>query len=69
MDVVTGMIQVFGFLVLCETLTEPFGVSTPIGESILGERIYCDCVINHKDTVTDLFKLDMVEFDVILGMG
>ena len=47
-----------------------FYVSTPIGESILAERVYCVCVIsiNQKDTMTDLFELDMVDFNVIMGM-
>ena len=58
------------FDVLPERLCEPFCVSTPVGESILAERFYRDCVIsiNHKDTMADLVELDMVDFDVILGM-
>ncbi|KAG5572289.1 hypothetical protein H5410_062055 [Solanum commersonii] len=41
-----------------------------IGESILVERVNRDCTIsvNHKDTMDDLVELDMVDFDVILGM-
>ncbi|KAH0709023.1 hypothetical protein KY284_010450 [Solanum tuberosum] len=51
-----------------EKLCEPLCVSTPVGESILAERVYRDCVIsiNHKDTMADLVELDMVDFDVIL---
>ncbi|KAG5576253.1 hypothetical protein H5410_056387 [Solanum commersonii] len=47
---------------------EPFCVSTLIGESILAERVYRDCVIsiNHKSTMADLVELYMVDFDVIL---
>ncbi|KAH0729889.1 hypothetical protein KY289_001077 [Solanum tuberosum] len=58
------------FDVLAEKLCEPFYVSTPVGESILAERVYRDCVIsiNHKNTMDDLVELDMVDFDVILGM-
>ncbi|KAG5570110.1 hypothetical protein H5410_059876 [Solanum commersonii] len=92
-DVVTGMIQVFDFIVYAlldpgvilsfvtpyvamnfdvipEQLSEPFSVSTPVGESILAERVYRDCPvsINHKSTMVDLIELDMVDFDVILGM-
>ncbi|KAH0689476.1 hypothetical protein KY289_016834 [Solanum tuberosum] len=39
-------------------------------ESILAERVYRDChvSINHKDTMADLVELDMVDFDIILGM-
>ncbi|KAH0688918.1 hypothetical protein KY289_016276 [Solanum tuberosum] len=58
------------FDVLPEKLCEPFCVSTPIEESILVEQVYRDCVIsiNHKNTMADLIELDMVDFDVILGM-
>ncbi|KAG5572887.1 hypothetical protein H5410_062653 [Solanum commersonii] len=58
------------FEVLSEKLYEPFSVSTPVGESILAERDYHDCVIsvNHKSTMVDLVELDIVDFDVILGM-
>ena len=53
-----------------EQLSEQFRVSTPVGESILAERVYCDCpiFISHKSTMADLIELDMVDFDVILRM-
>ncbi|KAG5614612.1 hypothetical protein H5410_014436 [Solanum commersonii] len=56
------------FDVIPEQLSEPFSVSTPVGRSILVERVYGDCPIfvNHKSTMTDLIELDMVDFDVIL---
>ena len=59
------------FDVLPDKLYEPFCVSKTVRESILDERVYGDCVIsiNHKDTMADLVELDMVNFDVILGMG
>ncbi|KAH0650238.1 hypothetical protein KY284_030150 [Solanum tuberosum] len=58
------------FDVLPERLCEPFCVSTPVGESILAERVYRDCPISisHKSTRADLVELDMIDFDVILGM-
>ncbi|KAH0679995.1 hypothetical protein KY290_022105 [Solanum tuberosum] len=58
------------FDVIPEKLCEPFCVSTLVGEYILAERVYRDCVItiNHKDTMADLVELDMVDFDVILGI-
>ncbi|KAH0632967.1 hypothetical protein KY284_035753 [Solanum tuberosum] len=58
------------FDVLLEKLCEPFCVSTPIVESILAKRVYHDCVIsiNHKNTIADLVELDMVDFEVILGI-
>ena len=34
------------------------------------ERLYCDFLIsnNHKNTMANLVELDMVDFDVILGI-
>ncbi|KAG5609832.1 hypothetical protein H5410_021113 [Solanum commersonii] len=54
-----------------EQLLELFSVSTPICESILVETVYHDCTISvyHKDGIADLEELDMVDFDVILGIG
>ncbi|KAH0679464.1 hypothetical protein KY284_020549 [Solanum tuberosum] len=61
-DVVTGMIKVFTF--------DVYALLDPGAKSILAERVYRDCVIsiNHKETMADLVELDMVDFDVILGM-
>ena len=58
------------FEILHEKICEPFCVSTPVGESILEERVYRDCrnSINHKNTMADLVELDKVNFDVILDM-
>ena len=58
------------FAILPECLLEPFSVSTPIGEFIRAERVYRDCTVSilHKDTSADLVELDMIDFDVILGM-
>ncbi|MDV3143947.1 MAG: hypothetical protein Q8763_02865 [Candidatus Phytoplasma australasiaticum] len=49
---------------------EPFSISTPVGESIRVERIYRDFLVSiyHRDTLANLIKLKMVDFDVILGM-
>uniref|UniRef100_M1DZZ4 Gag-pol polyprotein n=1 Tax=Solanum tuberosum TaxID=4113 RepID=M1DZZ4_SOLTU len=57
------------FDILPEQLLKPFSVSTPVGESMLVERVYHDCTIsvNHKDNMANLVELDMVDFDVILG--
>ncbi|XP_070004542.1 uncharacterized protein [Nicotiana sylvestris] len=51
-------------------LHEPFLVSTPIGESITGARVYRGCVVmvRGRDTMADLIELGMVDFDVIMGM-
>ena len=58
------------FKIIPEQFREPFNVSTPIGESIMVERVYRDCpnFVSHKSTTTDLIELDIVDFDVILGM-
>ena len=58
------------FDVLPNKLCEPFCVSTPIGESILAKLVYHNFVIsiNNKDTMDDLIELDIVDFNVILGM-
>lgn len=49
------------FDVILENLCEPFCVFTPVGESILIERVFRDYVIfiKHKDIVADLIELDM----------
>ena len=58
------------FEIFPEKLLEPFCVSTPVRESILAKRFYRDChvTINHNNTMVDLVELDMLDFDVILGM-
>ena len=55
---------------LPKKICELFYFSTPVRESILAERVCHDCPIsiNHKITMADLVELDMVDFDVILGM-
>lgn len=58
------------FEILPEKHCAPFRGSTLFGDSILAERVYRDCTIsiNHKSAMDDLEELDMVDFDVILGM-
>ena len=58
------------FEILPKKLCEPSCVSTYVGKSIIVESIYRDChvSINHKNTMDDLVELEMVDFDVILGM-
>ncbi|MCF7184067.1 hypothetical protein L3H42_11260, partial [Corynebacterium sp. MC-13] len=53
-----------------ELLCEPYEVSTPVGESIVAKRVYRNCpmFILHKMLPYDFVELDMVDFDVILGM-
>ncbi|XP_070040004.1 uncharacterized protein [Nicotiana tomentosiformis] len=51
-------------------LVKPFEVSTPVGESVIAKRVYRGCIIvsHSRSTVADLIELDIVEFDVIMGM-
>nr|XP_009797932.1 PREDICTED: uncharacterized protein LOC104244242 [Nicotiana sylvestris] len=53
-----------------EKLCESFKVSTPIGESIIARCIYrgCPVKLHHRLTLADLVELEMLGFDVIMGM-
>ena len=54
----------------CELLDIPICLSTPVGESVIVERIYRSCLVNFvgNNTHVDLVILEMVDFNVILGM-
>ena len=56
------------FDIIIEQLSEPFNVSTPVGDCILAQRVYRDCpiFINHENTMADLFELDIIDFDFIV---
>lgn len=45
----------------------PVYVSTPFGDSIIVDQIYCSCMvtINGYDTLVDLFLLDMADLEVM----
>lgn len=49
----------------------PFYVFAPIENSILIDRVYRSFVvtINGYDMLVDLFLLDMIDFESMLGMG
>ncbi|XP_070017017.1 uncharacterized protein [Nicotiana sylvestris] len=53
-----------------EQLSESFLVSTPIGESVKVTRVYRGCIVSvqGRNTKADLIELEMVDFDVIMGM-
>ncbi|KAH0709324.1 hypothetical protein KY284_010751 [Solanum tuberosum] len=53
-----------------DVLGKPFSVSTPVGDSIVAKRVYRGCPISlpNRITLVDLVELDMLDFDVILGM-
>ena len=48
----------------------PIRVSTPLGESVIVEKVYRSCLVTFVGSTThvDLVILEMVYFDVILGM-
>ncbi|XP_015162433.1 uncharacterized protein [Solanum tuberosum] len=56
--------------ILCEYLDLPVHVSTLVGDSVVADRVYRLCIVTLMgyDTHADLKVLDMVDFDVILGM-
>ncbi|XP_019258898.1 PREDICTED: uncharacterized protein LOC109237094 [Nicotiana attenuata] len=58
------------FGVELEKLCEPFEVSTPVGELVIARCIYrgCPVKVRHRLTVADLVELEMLDFDVIMGM-
>ncbi|XP_070054963.1 uncharacterized protein [Nicotiana tomentosiformis] len=52
-------------------LIKPFEVCTPVGDPVIARRVYRDYIVLvlSRSTVADLIELDMVEFDVIMGMN
>ena len=54
----------------CELLDMPIRVSTPVGESVIVEKVYRSCLVTFvgSNTYVDLVILEMVDFDVIQGM-
>ncbi|XP_070025077.1 uncharacterized protein [Nicotiana sylvestris] len=53
-----------------DSLSAPIYVSILVGDSIIEDHVYRSCVviIGDPETHVDLLLLDMVDFDVILGM-
>ena len=66
---VTPLIAV-NFEMSPEIIPEPILVSTPVGDSIVVQKVYkkCPVTVLHRVLLADLIELDMVDFDVILGM-
>ncbi|XP_069143439.1 uncharacterized protein [Solanum lycopersicum] len=54
----------------CDLLDMPICVSTLVGESVIVEKVYRSCLVTFvgSNTHVDLIILEMVDFDVILGM-
>uniref|UniRef100_M1DHJ3 Gag-pol protein n=1 Tax=Solanum tuberosum TaxID=4113 RepID=M1DHJ3_SOLTU len=53
-----------------DVVTGPFSVSTPVGDSVVAKRVYRrrPLSLSHRVSLVDLVELDMLDFDVILGM-
>ena len=45
-------------------------MATPVGESLLVKYVYksCEIIVVDRKTIANLIMLDMLEFNVILGM-
>ena len=58
------------FEILPDVLNKPFMVSTLAGELVVAKRVFRNCPISlsHKVILVDLVVLDMLDFDLILGM-
>ncbi|KAF3660362.1 hypothetical protein FXO38_12183 [Capsicum annuum] len=54
---------------ISDTLAMPIHVSTLVGDSLVMDREYRSCVVVGHKILVDLLVLDMVDFDVILGMN
>ena len=48
----------------------PIRVSTPVGESVVVEKVYRSCLVTFmgRNIHVDLVIIEMVDFDVIMGM-
>ncbi|XP_070016384.1 uncharacterized protein [Nicotiana sylvestris] len=53
-----------------ELLNDPFLVATPVEGSLLAEYVYraCQIRVEGRDTLADLIVLDMIDFDMLMGM-
>ncbi|XP_070032756.1 uncharacterized protein [Nicotiana tomentosiformis] len=58
------------FVIVPEILSDPFAVSTPVGESIIARRVYRACTVTvcSRQTSAYLVELEMLDFDAIMGM-
>ena len=57
------------FEIITEVLHDPIVVSTPLGESVITDRVYKDCPIgvSGKTMCENMTDLAMHDFDIILG--
>ena len=54
----------------CDLLDMPIRTSKPVGEPMIAKKVYRSCLVTivESNTYVDLIILEMVDFDVILGM-
>ncbi|XP_049387927.1 uncharacterized protein LOC125852238, partial [Solanum stenotomum] len=59
-----------GLELTCDRMSVPIRVSTPVGEPLVVNRVYRSflVVLSGYETWVDMILLDMLDFDVILGM-
>ncbi|WMV08352.1 hypothetical protein MTR67_001737 [Solanum verrucosum] len=62
---------VLRFDILHDVFLDPFSDSTLVGDSIMAKRIYRKCPASLSQAVThvDIVELDMLDFNVILGIN
>lgn len=62
------MLHIWGYLEIF--LSSPVYVSTPVGDSLIVDRVYRSCLIalSGFETRADSLLLSMVDFDVILDI-
>lgn len=58
------------FEILTDVLDEPFSMSTWVGDSVVAKRLYLSCpmYLYHKFIFVYPIELEMLDFDLILGM-
>ncbi|KAF3668526.1 putative ribonuclease H protein-like [Capsicum annuum] len=66
---VTPLVAV-NFEISAEKILEPFLVSTPVDEFVVAKKVYKKCPISVLNRImfADLIELNMVDFDIIIGM-
>lgn len=60
----------YDFDIIFEPFVEPICVSTSVSESLVVNRVYRGCIVTFtgRDVIADLILLNMVDFNMILGM-
>ena len=54
----------------CDLLDMPIRISKPVGEAVIAKKVYRSCLVTivESNTYVDLIILEMVDFDVVLGV-